>query len=163
MSKINKIKLIPFWAGLGVCVYTLLLFFASCSGSFIGEMYGNWRYRLYMLPDFKVTEQTKYEYIELKPIFREVTAYTSRVIETDNEPCLSASGDNICELYAKGKQICATNAYPLHTKLYIKGFGECEVLDKMNKRFTQRVDIYFGMDLARALKFGLQTLEVSKI
>jgi 3D (Asp-Asp-Asp) domain-containing protein len=100
-----------------------------------------------------------------KGTLREVTAYNAGIeAQTDASPCISASGDNICEMLARGEKICATNFVPLGTKLYIKNYGECTVLDRMNSRFKNRVDIAMeAHEYQRAVKFGLQTLEVSVI
>ena len=109
---------------------------------------------------------------EIKPVsvqidytigVREITAYNSTVGQTDDSPCISADGSNICERYAKGEQICAANFVPLGTILQIDKFGSCIVADRMNKKYKNRVDIYMGMDLERALKFGVQKLGVKSI
>lgn len=91
---------------------------------------------------------------------REVTAYTSEVGQTDASPCVSANGMNICHLYAEGTNICATNAFPLGTVLVVDKLGTCVVHDRMNARYRNRVDWYFGYDTPRALEFGVQNLNV---
>jgi 3D (Asp-Asp-Asp) domain-containing protein len=102
---------------------------------------------------------------KIEATLREVTAYNAGIpAQTDASPCISASGDNICEMLARGEKICATNFVPLGTKLSIKNYGECTVLDRMNSRFKNRVDIAMeAHEYQRAVKFGLQTLEVSVI
>ena len=91
---------------------------------------------------------------------REVTAYNSVPWQTDDSPCVSADGTNICEL---DYNVCATNAFPLGTKLYVDKLGECVVHDRMNKRYKERVDWYMKMDVERARAFGLQKLLVTKV
>lgn len=91
---------------------------------------------------------------------REVTAYTSRPEETDETPCIGADGTDICERYAQGELICASNAFALGTKITVDHYGTCTVADRMNRRFTNRVDVYFGTDLNRAIAFGRQNLYV---
>lgn len=88
--------------------------------------------------------------------------YTSRVSETDESPCISADGSNICELYAKGQNICASNDYKIGTKLHIVGLGDCVVKDRMARKYTNTgaVDWYNGMDVAGARKFGKQFIDV---
>lgn len=92
-----------------------------------------------------------------------VTAYTSRVQETDASPCISADGSNICDRYAKGERICASNDYKLGTAIDIQGLGRCIVRDRMNKRYTGtgRVDWYMGMDLPAARAWGVRHVAVS--
>ena len=113
----------------------------------------------------QVPMQHKHEPVNIKldltdGTIREVTAYNSFESQTDSSPCVSADSSNICERYAKGEQICAANFVPLGTKLRIDKFGTCTVADRMNKKYGNRVDIYMGMDLERALKFGKQRLAI---
>lgn len=91
---------------------------------------------------------------------REITMFTSRVSETDGDPCTAAWGENICKM---DFNVCATNAFPHNTKLFVAGLGECVVKDKMNSRYTSRVDWYAKMDFNRAITFGKQNLLVSVI
>jgi 3D (Asp-Asp-Asp) domain-containing protein len=94
-----------------------------------------------------------------------VTAYTSRVQETDATPCISADGSDICKRYAEGERICATNDHPIGSMLFIQGLGNCIVRDRMNSRYTGtgRVDWYMGHDLASARKWGIRTVAVAKV
>lgn len=91
-----------------------------------------------------------------------VTGYTSRVEETDDTPCLAAFGHDICKLRAAGRNVCASNDYAKGTILAIEGLGTCEVLDRMNARYTGtgRVDWYFGHDLAAARKWGIKKVSI---
>jgi len=95
-----------------------------------------------------------------KGIIREVTAYNVGVeAQTDKSPCIGASGDDLCKLVEQGEKICAANFVPLKSKIYIDNFGECLVLDRMNSRFKNRVDIAMSDDeLDRAIHFGVQNL-----
>jgi len=93
-----------------------------------------------------------------------VTAYTSELSQTDNFPCISADGSNICKLYAQGELICASNDYPIGTKLTIPDYGTCTVRDRMNQRYTGtgHIDIYYGHDTQRAIKWGARQLTITK-
>jgi 3D (Asp-Asp-Asp) domain-containing protein len=90
----------------------------------------------------------------------EMSAYTSRIEETDESPCISADGTNICEYDGC---VVASNDYALGTKIVVEGFGECEVKDRMNSRYTGQgnMDIYFGMDLKGALEFGRKKIKIA--
>jgi len=92
-----------------------------------------------------------------------VTAYSASVEETDETPCLGAAGFDICWLQRNGHQVCASNDYPFGTKLLIDGLGECEVWDRMNKRFTgkRKVDWFMGNRSFEAREFGVQTLQIA--
>jgi 3D (Asp-Asp-Asp) domain-containing protein len=46
-----------------------------------------------------------------------------------------------CNLVEKGINVCAANFVPLRNKLYVDKFGECIVLDTMNARFGNWVDL----------------------
>ena len=95
---------------------------------------------------------------------RPVSAYTSRVEETDSTPCVSASGANICHLYYEdGTRICAMNDVPFGTILEIEGYGTCAVYDRMASHKDGWVDIYMGYDLEGALEWGVRNVTVSEI
>lgn len=91
---------------------------------------------------------------------RSVSAYTSEISQTDGSPCISASGNNICEQWQDGNDVCAANFVDFGTKLYVEGLGICTVLDRMNSRYPDTVDWYFGYDTHRAIEFGRQRLNV---
>jgi 3D (Asp-Asp-Asp) domain-containing protein len=95
-------------------------------------------------------------------LVREVTAYNVGVKgQTSSRPCLGATGENLCRLVARGLKVCAANFVAPETILNIEGYGECIVLDRMNRRFAHRVDIAMRKDeVDRALEFGIQRLHV---
>ncbi len=92
----------------------------------------------------------------------EMSAYTSRVEETDSSPCISADGTNICEYDGC---VVASNDYKIGTKVEVEGFGVCTVKDRMNKRYTGtgNMDIYFKYDLQGALAFGRRNVNIKVI
>jgi 3D (Asp-Asp-Asp) domain-containing protein len=94
---------------------------------------------------------------------REVTAYNvGRRRQTSENPCIGATGQNLCRLVSQGLKICAANFVDPETILHIEGYGECVVLDRMNRRFAHRVDIAMRMDeVDRALEFGVQRRHVA--
>ena len=91
-------------------------------------------------------------------LVREVTAYNVGVRgQTSDDPCIGSTGENLCRLVARGLKVCAANFVALETILNIEGYGECVVLDRMNRRFAHRVDIAMREDeVDRALEFGVQ-------
>lgn len=118
-----------------------------------------------------VTQAEKKETIEVIEVvsetIREVTAYNvGDPNQTDASPCIGAySKVNLCEEVASGVGVCASNFVPLGTHLQIiAGNGwsfECVVWDRMNSRYTNRVDIAMNLwEKDRAIKFGLQNLTV---
>jgi 3D (Asp-Asp-Asp) domain-containing protein len=88
-----------------------------------------------------------------------VTAYTSRVAETDNDPYITADGTNLKKIY---HCVIATNDYEFGTIINIATIGDCEVVDRMADKYTgkNRIDVYMGNDLLRAKEFGKRRLKI---
>ena len=129
-----------------------------------------------------ITKEAFAEEVEVYEVksgtIREVTMYSSTPEQTDASPCIGATGQNVCELWKSGINICASNAFPLHTIITVDKLGECLVIDRMNKRYTNRIDWYAGYDddcldgvdngddcpnYRRAWNFGKQNLSVYSI
>ncbi|MFA6522013.1 MAG: hypothetical protein WCT24_00220 [Patescibacteria group bacterium] len=85
-----------------------------------------------------------------------VSAYNSVPAQTDSTPCIGAQGTNICAFLEAGSNTCAANFVPLGTKLHVEGLGVCVVRDRMNARYTHRVDWYMGQDIASAKQWGIR-------
>ena len=88
------------------------------------------------------------------------TAYSSDVWQTDNTPCIPASGYDLCEHYAKygeGDAIAA-NFLPLGTKVKfpeLYGNKIFVVRDRMNARYGYgRIDIWMS-EYLEAKNFGV--------
>lgn len=94
---------------------------------------------------------------------REVTAYNAGdLAQCSDDPCISASGENLCETLALGYRRCAANFVPLGTRLHIDTLGEYVVVDRMHQRFSDRVDIAMMLDEKEQAKaFGVQRLRVT--
>ena len=93
---------------------------------------------------------------------RVVTAYNvGDPRQTDDTPCISANGENICRALAEGEMRCAANFVPLGSRLHVDKVGVCLVTDRMNRRYRNRVDIAMQKDEYRkARRFGRQKLQV---
>jgi 3D (Asp-Asp-Asp) domain-containing protein len=92
------------------------------------------------------------------------TAYNSLPEQTDAEPHVAAWGDPI----APGMKVIAVSrdlipvGLDRHTPVKIEGFpGVYLVLDKMNKRWEKRIDIYMGHDLEAARAWGKRQVVIS--
>ncbi len=90
------------------------------------------------------------------------TGYSSTIDQTDSDPCITASGYDVCK--AAKENIIAANFLPLKTRVQIPEiFGDkvFTVEDRMNTRFNHdktgeyRVDVWFGKR-DDAKQFGLQ-------
>jgi len=116
-------------------------------------------------------EQEELKHAQAKPqqvtegVIREVTAYNAGDInQCSGDPCISHNGENICEALKQGYKRCAANFVPMGTNLFIDGYGECKVTDRLNSRYKNRVDIAMSLEeKERALKFGIQNLKVKII
>ena len=85
------------------------------------------------------------------------TAYTSSPGETDSTPTLAAWGDTL----EPGMKAIAVSRDLIKmglkhgAKVSIDGLsGEYIVLDKMNKRWKKKIDIYMGLDKKAAKEWG---------
>jgi hypothetical protein len=104
--------------------------------------------------------EISYRKVELDS-YSYITAYNLVEWQTDDTPCIGASGDDLCKLVDQGINICAANFVKLGTYLEIENIGRCIVLDRMNSRYTYanppRIDLAMGSDkIAEAREFGLQ-------
>ncbi|WFS62951.1 hypothetical protein LF599_01955 [Pseudodesulfovibrio thermohalotolerans] len=92
-----------------------------------------------------------------------VTAYNSTPGQTDGDPTRAAWNNRL----KPGMKAVAVSRDLIErglnnrTEVWIDGFdGPYIVLDKMNQRFTQRIDIYFGTDVKAAREFGERTARI---
>ena len=92
------------------------------------------------------------------------TAYTSHVRQTDSTPNIAAWGDKLhpgMKAIAVSRDLLQVYGLKHRTKVRIKGLsGEYLVLDKMNKRWKKKIDIYMGKDLKKAYKWGRRKVEL---
>ena len=94
--------------------------------------------------------------LERKLIRTVVTGYTSSADETDSTPNITASGTYTHD------GVVASNFLPIGSKIRIpKLFGAkvFTVEDRMNERFTDRIDIWFATKVS-ALNLGLRTVDI---
>ncbi|MCK5228853.1 MAG: 3D domain-containing protein [Desulfobulbaceae bacterium] len=114
-------------------------------------------------PSTDVNNEVQIQTCEVVSVtIRYVTAYNvDDVNQCDNDPCISANGEDICEALDNGYSRCAANFVPFGTTLNIQNFGECVVTDRMNRRYRNRVDIAMKKhEKEKALVFGIQKLNV---
>ncbi len=85
-----------------------------------------------------------------------ITAYSSTEDQTDSTPFIAASGKHVYD------GMIAANFLPFGTKVKIPAlFGEkiFTVEDRMNRRYTERMDIWFSTR-EQAINFGIRTAEI---
>lgn len=92
------------------------------------------------------------------------TAYTSHVAQTDSTPNIAAWGDRLrpgMKVIAVSRDLLKEYGLKHGQKVRIKGLeGEYAVLDKMNKRWRKKIDIYMGMNKRKAFKWGRRKVEI---
>lgn len=89
-----------------------------------------------------------------------ITAYTSEVGQTDDSPCITASGLDVCERDIEN--VVAANFLPIGTRVRIPElYGErvFYVEDRMNRRYDKHMDIWMR-HLSDAKTFGLKVATV---
>lgn len=99
---------------------------------------------------FTIPEKSRPETI--KTIRMDATAYTSRVEECDGSPFITADGSVVRD------GIIATNVLPIGTKVRLPTvYGDkiFEVRDRMNSRYTYRLDVWMS-DYNEMTHFGLK-------
>lgn len=93
------------------------------------------------------------------------TAYTSHVAQTDSTPTIAAWGDRLkptTKAIAVSHDLLTKYGLKHRSKVRITGFsGEFLVLDKMNKRWKKKIDIYMGMNRKAAFKWGKRNVVLS--
>lgn len=92
------------------------------------------------------------------------TAYTSHADQTDSTPNIAAWGDRLepgMKVIAVSRDLLNVYGLKHKQKVRIKGLeGEYLVLDKMNKRWRKKIDIYMGMDKKEAFRWGRREVEI---
>lgn len=105
-------------------------------------------------------EKTKFD----KSLKVTATAYTSHVNQTDSTPFTAAWGDKLkpgMKVIAVSRDLLNVYGLKHKQKVRIKGLkGEYLVLDKMNKRWRKKIDIYMGMNKRKAYQWGRRKVEI---
>jgi 3D (Asp-Asp-Asp) domain-containing protein len=85
-----------------------------------------------------------------------ITAYNTVPEQTSGNPCISASGKNICGI---DNALACPREYPFGTKFEIEGkIWIC--YDRTNLRYNDRLDLSFDKDIKGAINFGKQIKRV---
>lgn len=96
----------------------------------------------------------------IKTSQRVITAYNSEAGQTDNSPCITANGFNVCE---NGKEnVIAANFLPFGAKVRVPElFGDkiFIVQDRMNPRYHNRIDVWM-VDKSDAIQFGVKLAKI---
>jgi len=92
------------------------------------------------------------------------TAYTSHKSQTDSTPFLAAWNNRLrpgMKIIAVSRDMLTRYGMRNGTKVHIGGLsGYYRVRDKMNKRYRKRIDIYMGVDIKKALRWGRRSVMI---
>lgn len=92
------------------------------------------------------------------------TAYNSTVAQTDADPTMSAHGVRLepgMQVIAISRDLESMGLSP-GTRVRIEGLpGEWAVADRMAERWRRTIDIYMGLDVARARAFGRRKVKMN--
>ncbi|MEZ5536591.1 MAG: hypothetical protein R3F02_13330 [Thiolinea sp.] len=92
------------------------------------------------------------------------TAYNSLPAQTDDTPDIAAWGDRLrpgMKAIAVSRDLLKKYGLKHKDRVRISGLeGEYQVLDKMNKRWKKKIDIYMGKDRRKALKWGRKDVTI---
>ena len=92
------------------------------------------------------------------------TAYNSLAYQTSNNPSITAFGDSLkpgLKYIAVSRDLIKMGLNH-NTLVKIEGFeGIYLVKDKMNKRWKRRIDIYMGVDVKAAKKWGKKKISIA--
>ena len=107
-----------------------------------------------------IVYESEKEWIVVSSTIREVSAYNAGALsQCQGDPCISASGNNICKLLDEGLNVCAANWALFGTVLEIEGLGKCMVLDRMAN--PNNVDWAMKKnEVEEAFAFGRRNLRV---
>jgi 3D (Asp-Asp-Asp) domain-containing protein len=92
-----------------------------------------------------------------------ITAYNSDPAQTDDTPCITANGFDVCEHWQE--DTIAANFLRFGTKVRIPElYGDriFVVRDRMNKRYPSRVDIWMK-DKSDARSFGVKVVKIEVV
>lgn len=103
------------------------------------------------------------EHIVTKELSVLATAYSSTVAQTDDDPCTTANGYNVCK--ANKENVVAANFLPFGTKVrFPEVYGDkiFTVQDRMNRRFSKRIDFWMKTT-GKARQFGVKQVKVQVV
>ncbi len=115
--------------------------------------------RLVQIPKTKVKIDYKKK-LEKNQMYVTTTAYSSEKAQTDDTPCITANGFDVCENDIEN--VVAANFLKFGTKVKIPDlFGDriFTVQDRMNKRYTKRMDLWMTSK-QRAKNYGIRYVKI---
>jgi 3D (Asp-Asp-Asp) domain-containing protein len=99
----------------------------------------------------------------LKQLTVTATAYNSLAYQTSSNPHITAFGDSLKPglKYIAVSRDLLDSGLVHNTKVKIEGFDSLFIVkDKMNRRWKKRIDIYMGVDVKKAKKWGKKKVNI---
>jgi len=129
----------------------------------VNNNYSKYFYLLFFLIFLSACKQKEPEKYDWKEISVKATAYNSLVYQTSPNPEIAAWGDSL-----KPGMKCIAVSRDLiklglkhNTPIKLEGLeGIYLVKDKMHRRKRNQIDIYMGVDVKKAKKWGVQQLKI---
>ncbi len=126
-------------------------------------MTSRWLFVCLLLTTFNCKEKPFEEHYNWTPLQVTATAYNSVKNQTDSNPHITAFGDSLKpgmkyiavsrDLYRKGLKH--------NTPVKIKGLKDIYIVkDRMHSRWKNKIDIYMGVDIKAARKWGRKKVEI---
>lgn len=111
-------------------------------------------------PENQTQKKVKYDTLKVT-----ASAYNSVEAQTTSRnPSIAAWGDTLkpgMKAIAISRDFLEENILSHNSEVKIEGLeGTYIVKDKMNKRWTRKIDIYMGLDEEAARKWGLKEVEI---
>ncbi len=98
-----------------------------------------------------------------KTISVRATAYNSLAYQTSNQPQIAAWGDSLkpgMKCIAVSKDLLQLGL-DRNTEVKLEGFsGIFLVKDRMHSKWRNRIDIYMGVDVKKALEYGVKNIDL---
>lgn len=145
--------------------YALIIGVFFIAFAIIGKSWGKTLDQIDLLVDDSPVRHIVKVVNKPKPVsfIREVSAYNvGDVNQTDSDPCISAGGYDLCMLLDNGVNVCAMNDVLFLTEINIADVGDCVVLDRLPKKYNNRVDWAFKADeYQKAIQFGVKSREIT--
>ncbi len=114
-------------------------------------------------PELKMSIKTEPNIRVVRTSTHVMTAYNSLPEQTDSQPCITANGFNVCKHGIE--DTIAANFLPFGTMVRIPDlFGDriFIVRDRMNKRYSDRVDIWM-LEKPTAIQFGVKRARIEVV
>lgn len=101
--------------------------------------------------------------MQLKKLQVTATAYNSLPDQTSDDPNVTAWGDNLkpgMKVIAVSRDLIS-RGLGYNTEVKIEGLsGTYKVLDKMNARWSNKIDIYMGLNIDQAKEWGSKKVTI---